>query len=77
MYRKVYVEITNVCNMSCSFCHGHQRAPRLCLRGAMPTVRICTEICIIWIKAGHGLAFFNIFFEKIAFSIDKRQYLVI
>lgn len=28
MYSKVYIEITNVCNMSCSFCHGHKRAPR-------------------------------------------------
>ena len=28
MYSKVYVEITNVCNMHCSFCHGHHRAPR-------------------------------------------------
>lgn len=28
MYNKVYVEITNICNMSCSFCHGHSRAPR-------------------------------------------------
>ena len=28
MYSKVYVEITNICNMSCSFCHGHKRAPR-------------------------------------------------
>ena len=28
MYSKVYVEITNVCNMRCSFCHGHRRAPR-------------------------------------------------
>ena len=28
MYSKVYVEITNVCNMSCSFCHGHSRPPR-------------------------------------------------
>ena len=28
MYRKVYIEITNVCNMHCSFCHGHHRAPR-------------------------------------------------
>lgn len=25
MYSKVYVEITNICNMSCSFCHGHKR----------------------------------------------------
>lgn len=28
MYARVYVEITNICNMSCSFCHGHSRAPR-------------------------------------------------
>ena len=28
MYNKVYVEITNICNMRCSFCHGHRRAPR-------------------------------------------------
>ena len=28
MYNKVYIEITNICNMSCSFCHGHKRAPR-------------------------------------------------
>ena len=28
MYNKVYVEIGNVCNMNCSFCHGHSRAPR-------------------------------------------------
>lgn len=27
MYNKVYVEITNICNMNCSFCHGHSRAP--------------------------------------------------
>lgn len=26
MYSKVYVEITNICNMRCSFCHGHHRA---------------------------------------------------
>ncbi len=25
MYSKVYVEITNICNMNCSFCHGHSR----------------------------------------------------
>ena len=29
MYNKVYVEITNICNMNCSFCHGHKRAPQL------------------------------------------------
>ncbi len=28
MYKKVYIEITNICNMNCSFCHGHSRAPR-------------------------------------------------
>lgn len=28
MYNKVYVEITNICNMNCSFCHGHSRTPR-------------------------------------------------
>lgn len=28
MYSRVYVEITNICNMDCSFCHGHSRPPR-------------------------------------------------
>ena len=28
MYNKVYIEITNICNMNCSFCHGHSRVPR-------------------------------------------------
>lgn len=28
MYSRVYVEITNICNMACSFCHGHQRPSR-------------------------------------------------
>lgn len=28
MYSRVYVEITNICNRSCSFCHGHSRQPR-------------------------------------------------
>lgn len=28
MYSRVYVEITNICNMNCSFCHGHSRKPR-------------------------------------------------
>ena len=28
MYNKVYIEITNICNMNCSFCHGHSRLPR-------------------------------------------------
>ena len=25
MYAKAYIEITNICNMACSFCHGHSR----------------------------------------------------
>lgn len=28
MFPRVYVEITNLCNLRCSFCHGHSRAPR-------------------------------------------------
>ena len=28
MYSRVYVEITNICNMNCSFCHGHKRPPK-------------------------------------------------
>ena len=28
MYSRIYVEITNICNMRCSFCHGHNRPPR-------------------------------------------------
>ena len=28
MYSRVYVEITNICNMRCSFCHGHSRESR-------------------------------------------------
>ena len=27
-YSRVYVEITNLCNMSCSFCHGTSRKPK-------------------------------------------------
>ena len=28
MYSRAYVEITNICNMSCSFCHGTKREKR-------------------------------------------------
>ena len=28
MYSRVYVEITNTCNMNCSFCHGTKRKPK-------------------------------------------------
>ena len=27
-FNKAYVEITNICNLRCSFCHGTKRAPR-------------------------------------------------
>lgn len=33
MYSRVYVEITNICNMDCSFCHGHSREPRQMTEG--------------------------------------------
>ena len=32
-FKKVYVEITNVCNLRCSFCHGTARAPRFLSSG--------------------------------------------
>lgn len=25
MFSRIYIEITNICNMNCSFCHGHSR----------------------------------------------------
>ena len=28
MFSRAYVEITNVCNLRCSFCHGHSRPPK-------------------------------------------------
>ena len=28
MYSRAYVEITNICNRNCSFCHGHSRQAR-------------------------------------------------
>jgi MoaA/NifB/PqqE/SkfB family radical SAM enzyme len=33
MYSRVYVEITNICNMHCSFCHGHSRPARQMTEG--------------------------------------------
>ena len=27
MFKKAYVEITNICNLSCDFCHGTKRTP--------------------------------------------------
>ena len=38
MFSRVYVEITNSCNMSCSFCHGTTRAPRSMSRAEFETV---------------------------------------
>lgn len=29
MFSRVYVEITNICNKNCSFCHGTKREPRM------------------------------------------------
>ena len=33
MYSRVYIEITNICNMACSFCHGHHRENRQLTQG--------------------------------------------
>ncbi len=38
MYAKVYVEVTNTCNMNCSFCHGHSRPPRRMTEGEFAKV---------------------------------------
>ena len=38
MYSRVYVEITNQCNMHCSFCHGHSRPPRKMSEGEFARV---------------------------------------
>ena len=38
MYSRAYVEITNICNMRCSFCHGHSRAPGRMTREAFSHV---------------------------------------
>ncbi len=32
MYSRAYIEITNICNKSCSFCIGHKREPRIMSR---------------------------------------------
>ena len=37
-YSRVYVEITNICNLSCSFCHGHSRVPGRMDRGAFARI---------------------------------------
>lgn len=38
MYSRVYVEITNICNMHCSFCHSHSRVLRRMSAGEFSTV---------------------------------------
>ncbi len=38
MFSRVYVEITNSCNMNCSFCHGTSRPPRSMSREEFNTV---------------------------------------
>ena len=38
MYSRVYIEITNICNMNCSFCHGHCRAPKRMSRDELEVV---------------------------------------
>lgn len=38
MLAKVYIEITNICNMNCSFCHGHSRKPGRMRREQFETV---------------------------------------
>lgn len=43
MYSRAYIEITNACNMSCSFCHGHSRAPRIMTRNEFE--RLTDELC--------------------------------
>lgn len=42
MYSRVYVEITNTCNMKCSFCHGTKREPKMMDLGEF--ARICANL---------------------------------
>ena len=42
MLSKIYVEITNICNLGCSFCHGTKRAP--CRMTADEFSLICDRI---------------------------------
>ena len=41
MYSRVYVEITNICNMRCSFCHGHSRPPKRMTREEFSHILDC------------------------------------
>lgn len=38
MRKKIYLEITNICNLSCSFCHGTDREPRMLTAGEFETI---------------------------------------
>lgn len=46
-FRKIYLEISNVCNLHCSFCHGTRRAPRVMtkeeLSVILPKIRPYTD----------------------------------
>ncbi len=37
-FRKIYVEISNVCNLTCAFCPGTRRSPRIMSKGELETV---------------------------------------
>ena len=41
--KKAYVEITNICNKNCSFCHGTKRAPREMTESEFD--RVLSELC--------------------------------
>ncbi len=41
--KKAYVEITNICNKNCTFCHGTKRAPRQMNREEFD--RVLNELC--------------------------------
>lgn len=37
-FKKIYLEISNVCNLSCSFCHGTRRAARVMTREELQVI---------------------------------------
>ena len=37
-FRKIYLEISNVCNLSCSFCHKTKRKPRIMQRNELEEI---------------------------------------
>lgn len=42
MLKKAYVEITNICNLNCSFCHGTSRTPKVMSRDEF--LHVATEL---------------------------------